>query len=62
MAWKRMGTFQKWLSRANPQYKSVTLYDSEMKRVQKESLGIYLKQDKSEGKDVKQEQKQDIKL
>jgi hypothetical protein len=43
---------------ANPQYKTVTLYDGQMKRMQKESLQQYLSVDKK--KDVTQDQKQDV--
>ena len=54
------GSASKMFVEANPQYKSVTFYDNDMKRVQKESLGVYLKPVDSVEKDVKQEQKQDI--
>ena len=45
---------------ANPQYKTVTLYDSEMKRVPKESLEQYLKPERAQVKEVGKDQKQDI--
>ncbi len=45
---------------ANPQYKTVTLYDSEMKRVPRESLDQYMKIDHVQEKNVTREQKQDV--
>ena len=44
----------------DPQYKTVNFYDSEMKRVQKESLDLYISKNYSLDKEVKQEQKQDV--
>lgn len=52
---KEHGTYKMFME-ANPQYKSVHLYDGQMKRVQKESLDLY----KAEGKDVKQDQKKSV--
>ena len=46
---------------ANPQYKTVTLYDAQMKRVQKEELSQYHSVGQSQGKEVIQEQKQEVK-
>lgn len=46
---------------ANPQFKTVNLYDGQMNRVQKEALGQYLAVGQSQGKEIKQEQKQDVK-
>ena len=45
---------------ANPQYKSVRFYDSELKRVPKERLEQYLKPEGAKEKSAKQEQKQDV--
>ncbi|HUC79485.1 MAG TPA: hypothetical protein VMR70_01160 [Flavisolibacter sp.] len=45
---------------ANPQYKTVTFYDSEMKRVPKESLEQYLKPGKEQAREVKQERGQEV--
>lgn len=63
------GTAVKMFIEANPQYKTVTLYDEQMKRVQKESLGQYQSVQPMNGKEVKQssqeekqETKQDVKL
>ena len=59
------GSAHKMLVEANPQFKSVTLYDGQMKRVQKESLEQYKSVSQSQGKeiiqDTKQDQKQDVK-
>ena len=62
------GTAVKMFIEANPQYKTVTLYDEQMKRVQKESLGQYQSVQPMNGKEVKQssqeekqETKQDVK-
>jgi hypothetical protein len=58
----KRGQFVRYLHiEANPQYKTVNLYDAQMKRVQKEMLGPYQAVEKSQGKEVKQEQKQDVK-
>jgi hypothetical protein len=46
---------------ANPQYKSVHLYDGQMKRVQKENIEQYVAEKKSNGKQVKQVQKEGLK-
>ena len=46
---------------ANPQFKSVNLYDGQMKRVQKETLGQYQRVEQSQRKEVEQEQKPEMK-
>ena len=55
------GSSSKMFIEANPQYKTVTLYDAQMKRVQKEALGQYQSVDQSQNKEVKQDQKQEVK-
>ncbi len=55
------GASHKMFMEANPQYKTVTLYDVQMKRVQKESLSQYRSVAPSANKDVKQEQQQEVK-
>ena len=55
------GNASKMFIEANPQFKTVTLYDSQMKRVQKEALGQYQAVEQSLGKEIKQEQKQEVK-
>src|ERR1035437_2840023 len=52
---------QKMFMEANPQFKSVTLYDGQMKRVQKEALEQYKSVSQSQGNEVKKEQKQEVK-
>lgn len=49
------GEPQKIFIEANPQYKTVTLYDSTMKRVQKENLGQYQSTQQQPVKEMKQE-------
>lgn len=48
------GATHKMFIEANPQYKTVTLYDNQMKIVQKEALQQYVQQKQSNGKDIKQ--------
>ena len=55
------GGTQKMFMEANPQYKSVTLYDGQMKRVQKEALEQYKSARQSQGNDVKMDKKEDLK-
>jgi hypothetical protein len=55
------GSTQKMFMQANPQFKSVTLYDGQMKRVQKEALEQYKSVSQSQGNEVKKEQKQEVK-
>lgn len=58
------GTSHKMFIEANPQFKTVNLFDGQMKRVQKEVLDQYKSigkgQDKDMGKDQKQDQKQEV--
>jgi hypothetical protein len=58
---EKEGNSHKMFIEANPQFKSVTLYDGQMKRVQKESLEQYKSVSQSQNKDVKQDVKQDQK-
>lgn len=55
------GNTHKMFIEANPQFKTVNLYDGHMKRVLKEGLKQYLSEGKSHGqeKELKQEIKQD---
>ena len=55
------GQVSKMFMEANPQFKMVTLYDAQMKRVPKEDLGQYQSVKQTENKEVSQEQKEDIK-
>ena len=55
------GSSSKMFIEANPQYKTVTLYDAKMKRVQKETLGQHQGSEKSQSKELNKEQKQDVK-
>ena len=56
-----MGTSNKMFIEANPQYKTLTLYDDHMKRVQKESLGQYVRNEPSQNKEIKQDLSEDKK-
>ncbi|OIR01275.1 hypothetical protein GALL_165630 [mine drainage metagenome] len=56
------GATHKMFIEANPQYKTVTLYDGQMKIVQKEALQQYIQQKQSNGKEVKQIPKEDQKV
>ncbi|MDB5222381.1 MAG: hypothetical protein JWN83_1048 [Chitinophagaceae bacterium] len=60
---EKNGTAEKMFVEANPQFKTVNLYDGQMKRVQKENLEQYKSVSQSKGisKDMKQDQKQDLK-
>lgn len=58
---ERDGSFSKMFIEANPQFKSVNLYDGQLKRIQKEALGQYQTIEQTSGKEVKQEQKQEVK-
>jgi hypothetical protein len=55
------GDSKKMFIEANPQYKTVTLYDNQMKRMQKEDLSQYHSLQHSKGQEVKQEQKEELK-
>jgi hypothetical protein len=55
------GNVSKMFIEANPQFKTVTVYDANMKRIQKEELGIYQVVQQSQGKAMKQEQMADLK-
>lgn len=55
------GASHKMFMEANPQFKTVTLYDEQMKRVQKESLEQYQSITPSKDTAVKQEQQQEVK-
>lgn len=55
------GTAQKMFVEANPQFKAITLYDSQMNRVQKENIEQFLAEKQGNGKDMKQGQKEGLK-
>jgi hypothetical protein len=55
------GNTHKMFIEANPQFKSVTLYDGQMKRVQKESLDQYKSVSQSQAGEIKQENKEELK-
>lgn len=58
---EKEGTVSKMFLEANPQFKAVTLYDAQMKRMQKEDLSQYHSVEQSQGKELKNEQKEDMK-
>lgn len=62
---EKNGTAEKMFVEANPQFKTVNLYDGQMKRVQKENLEQYKSVSQSngisKGEDMKQDQKQEVK-
>jgi hypothetical protein len=53
------GTTYKMFIEANPQYKTVNLYDGQMKRVQKEGMEQYLSAGQSQGKELQKAIKKD---
>jgi len=55
------GNVSKMFVEANPQFKTLTLYDAQMKRMQKEDLSQYHSVRQSQGKELKPEQKEDLK-
>ena len=55
------GASHKMFMEANPQYKTVNLYDGQMKRVMKEGLEQYKSVGQSQGQEVKQEKKMEVK-
>ena len=57
---EKEGMVSKMFLEANPQFKSVNLYDGEMKRVPKEALERYMSVEHSV-KDIKQENKKEVK-
>ena len=58
---EKNGEAQKMFMEANPQFKSVTLYDGQMKRVQKESLDQYKSVNHSQQREVMQDKKETLK-
>jgi hypothetical protein len=58
---ERDGSVFKMFIEANPQFKTVTLYDAQMKRMQKEDLNQYHSVEQSQGKEIKTDQKEDLK-
>ena len=58
---EKEGSVTKMFIEANPQYKTVTLYDANLKRVQKEELSQYYSVRASQGKEAILEQKEDLK-
>jgi hypothetical protein len=58
---EKEGSVSKMFIEANPQFKTVTLYDAQMKRMQKEDLSQYQSVEHSRGKEIKNEQKEDLK-
>ena len=55
------GQAHKMFIEANPQYKTVNLYDGQMKRMPKEGLEQFRSVKQSQGNEVKQEEKKDVK-
>ncbi|KAA9038690.1 hypothetical protein FW778_14175 [Ginsengibacter hankyongi] len=58
---EKEGVVQKMFIEANPQFKSVNLYDGQMRRVMKEGLDQYKAVGQEQGKEAKQDQKKDVK-
>ena len=58
---ERDGKGTKMFIEANPQFKTITLYDSQMKRMHKEDLSLYQSVKQSQGNEVKGQQKEDMK-
>ncbi len=58
VAFEKDGGAVRMFVEANPQYKSINLYDSELKRVPKESLSQYQMQSQGEGKNQQQKEKE----
>lgn len=56
------GTTNKMFIEANPQFKTVNLFDGQMKRVQKEGLDQYKSVSQGQEKELNKEQKQDVKV
>lgn len=56
------GSTQKMFIEANPQYKTATLYDGQMKMLQKEALQQWLPQKQSNNKETKQTEQQGQKV
>ena len=54
------GATHKMFIEANPQFKSMNLFDGQMKRMQKEALDQYKSVSQSQGNTVKNEQKQEV--
>ncbi len=54
------GTSHKMFVEANPQFKTMNLYDGQMKRVQKEAIEQFLTEKQNNGKDVKNVQKESM--
>jgi len=54
------GNVSKMFIEANPQFKTVTVYDSQMKRMQREELGQYHSVQQSHGKEMKEDQKKEL--
>jgi hypothetical protein len=55
------GKDHKMFIEANPQYKTVNLYDGQMKRMPKETLEQFRSVKQSQGQEVKQEEKKEVK-
>jgi hypothetical protein len=61
VAIEKEGSVTKLFVEANPQFKTVTLYDAQMKRMQKEELAQYQSIRPSTEREMKQEQKEELK-
>ncbi len=55
------GNVSKMFMEANPQFKTVNLYDAQFKRMHKEDLSQYHSVKQTKGKEAKMEQKEDLK-
>lgn len=55
------GQISKMFVEANPQFKNVTVYDAQMKRLQKEDLAPYQSMQVNSGNEIKADKKEDLK-
>jgi hypothetical protein len=58
---EKEGMVSKMFVEASPQFKSVNLYDANLKRVPKENLEMYRSKEQAQAMEVKQEKKQELK-
>lgn len=61
VAIEKDGSTHKIFIEANPQFKTVNLFDGQMKRVQKEALDQYKSVSQGQDKEISKDQKQDVK-
>lgn len=61
VSFERDGSITKMFIEANPKFKTVTVYDAQLKRMQKEELAQYQSVQQSPGREKKEEQKEELK-